>query len=355
MISNVTQRQYGYEAVTVTGLNVIELNSSNGPFAVVNARLGGSILCGATSKIYPYFSNILFADDSAIGDRRFKFSGPRNQRGVVHDADSGTYRILGTYPIFDQVDTAGNSKFMVSNGSIIYQSRTNTTITSNQNDYVIGDGTNRRLTTNGNYNITGMSGGVNGRFLLVTMESAYNITFKHNSSSSISANRINMSDSKDLVLGENEMAIFFHNGGHWKGYKLYNKSFDSIFTSTLNATGRITFNSVLTNKTSAIDGLIDVVLDTGSSNGVTMRGSKASVAYGATGRIYFRDDGSTTNTDMYITRAGSDNSGFKITASGRVKFVDSLFTPCIRDANGIYWRIKVSATGVLSADSTGQN
>jgi hypothetical protein len=317
MISNVTQRQYGYEADTVTGINVIEHNSFNGPFAIVNARLGGSVLCGASSKIYLSATNVLFADDSAIGDRRFKFSGPRNQRGLIHDIDSGTYRILGTYPIFDQVDTAGNSKFTVSNGSIIYQSRTNTTITSNQNDYAIGDGTNRRLVTNGNYNITGMSGGVNGRFLLVTMESAYKITFKHNSSSSISANRINMSDSKDLVLGENEMAIFFHNGGHWKGYKLYNKSFDSVFTTHITSSGDIKFSTTFTNKTSADAGTIDLVLDTGSSTGITMRGKKGGVAYGGTSRMYFLNDGA--NTSFNINRGGDTTKGLKMDSAGIIK------------------------------------
>lgn len=220
-----------------------------------------------------------------------------------------------------------------------------------------------------------------------------------------------MSDSKDLILSENEMAGFFHNGGNWKGFKFRNKSFDSLFASNAYISGRLKFITAITNKTGSTDGLIDVYCDTGISNGITTRGSKGGTAYGGTGRFYFRDDGSTTETNWYMTRAGSDLNGLYIkgnggvvipsttqsdsinsgalivkggigvtktihcdsinvkngisaangkftgiiTASDKIKFIDSTKTPIIKDAAGKYWRIKISVTGAITADSTGQN
>ena len=324
MLMNVVQREYARNSDstisfpdTVRGYVSIELNATQSEITITNSRICGSIALGATD-VRANIQNVKFSDKNHVGDRRVIFYGPRNQRGIVHEVDSGNIRIAGTYPIFDIVDTAGNSKFAVKNGSVVYQSRTNALITANQNDYEIGDGTNRKIESNGDYNITGMTGGENGRWIFITMTNAHTITFKHENASSVSANRFSMADGKDLLLGENEMAGFFHNGGNWKGFKFRNKTFDSLYAANISASGGIKFTTAITNKSGATDGLIDVVCDTGVANGVTTRASKGGAAYGGTGRIYFRDDGSTTETNLYLTRGGSDNTGLYIKGNGNV-------------------------------------
>jgi hypothetical protein len=64
---------------------------------------------------------------------------------------------------------------------------------------------------------------------------------------------------------------------------------------------------------------------------------------------------STSPTTGALTVAGGIGITGQSTTSNKIKFSDSTKTPTIKDAAGKFWRIKISTTGVITADSTGQN
>lgn len=63
-------------------------------------------------------------------------------------------------------------------------------ITANQNDYAIGVGTFFRLSTDASRNITGMTGGVDGKRITVSNVGSFDIVFTNQDAASTAANRI---------------------------------------------------------------------------------------------------------------------------------------------------------------------
>lgn len=77
------------------------------------------------------------------------------------------------------------------------------TIATSQNNYEptgFSNSVSMRLIASAAVNITGLAGGSDGRLMIVYNISAYNITFKHQSSSSTAANRFICSSGGDAVL-----------------------------------------------------------------------------------------------------------------------------------------------------------
>ena len=73
-------------------------------------------------------------------------------------------------------------------------------------------GINRlRISSSGAANITGMSGGTSGRFLIVTNVGANDITLNDENSGSTAANRFALNG--DMILGPNEGVALVYDGG----------------------------------------------------------------------------------------------------------------------------------------------
>lgn len=80
--------------------------------------------------------------------------------------------------------------------------------TSNQNDFDIGDNDDFLITADAARDVTGIAKGFDGRVVRFFNKSAFTITFKDNSGSSIAANRIQLIS--DLALAPDTGAAFFY-------------------------------------------------------------------------------------------------------------------------------------------------
>lgn len=89
------------------------------------------------------------------------------------------------------------------NGGFGNRDTANAQITSNQNDYAIGSGSSFLLNTDASRNITGITGGVNGKFLYIINNGSFNIVFTHQDASSTAANRIISSTAGNLTIAPN--------------------------------------------------------------------------------------------------------------------------------------------------------
>lgn len=73
-------------------------------------------------------------------------------------------------------------------------------ITSNQNNYAIGDYDVLRISSNAARTVTGLAEGLRGRFLFLFNVGAFTITLSHQSASSLAANRFKFSAAADYSL-----------------------------------------------------------------------------------------------------------------------------------------------------------
>jgi len=105
---------------------------------------------------------------------------------------------------------AGNNSTITFSGSFSYTAQSQT-LTTSQNNYVIGRSAFQRLNCTSASDITGIappSNGahVDGRMIRVFNVGTANLTLKHNSSSSTAANRMYASSGSDIVLAPNDYA-----------------------------------------------------------------------------------------------------------------------------------------------------
>ena len=105
-------------------------------------------------------------------------------------------------------------------GEIISGVNTVSQITANQNDF--DPGTNAILLLDidaGNRDITGFSGGTDGRILLVSLKATSGTAIlKHQNASSTAANRFALPNSADVTLGAHEGVTLWYDGdaSRWK-------------------------------------------------------------------------------------------------------------------------------------------
>ena len=85
-----------------------------------------------------------------------------------------------------------------------------TQITADQNDYAPGDYDVLRLSTDASRAITGLSGGVKGRRLLLINVGAFNFTLPHQSGSSAIANRIITKSGATVTVAPNGSAELYY-------------------------------------------------------------------------------------------------------------------------------------------------
>lgn len=87
---------------------------------------------------------------------------------------------------------------------------TPTQITSNQNDYSIGDSPAIRLSSDASRNITGIQNGKAGRLLLIINIGSQNIVLKDEDTGSVAANRIACAGSVDLTLNGDDAVFLWY-------------------------------------------------------------------------------------------------------------------------------------------------
>jgi len=101
-----------------------------------------------------------------------------------------------------------------------YTSNTTAQITANTDNYALATSTFMRLSTDAARDLTGITGGVDGRTLLLVNVGAQNLVLKHQTTST-EANRILCSTGADITLSENQAADLIYDGTtlRWRAFK----------------------------------------------------------------------------------------------------------------------------------------
>lgn len=105
------------------------------------------------------------------------------------------------------------------NGSVRFSAISPAQITSNQDDYALGAGVFFRLSTDAQRNITGFTGGLNGRHIVIANVGSFNINIVNNSTST-AANRIITGIGTDLVIPPDQILnlIYDSTTTRWRAY-----------------------------------------------------------------------------------------------------------------------------------------
>lgn len=88
-------------------------------------------------------------------------------------------------------------------GGEAWRQTTKAQITANQNDYAIGSQSSFRMSSDASRNITGFTGGVDGKILIIRNVGAQNIVFTHEDTNSVAANRITCSTAANITIAAN--------------------------------------------------------------------------------------------------------------------------------------------------------
>ncbi len=86
------------------------------------------------------------------------------------------------------------------NGGIALRQQSPTQITANQNNYAIGAQTSFRLSSDASRNVTGLTGGVDGKIITIRNVGTQNIVFTHEDGASTAANRFFFSTAGNITL-----------------------------------------------------------------------------------------------------------------------------------------------------------
>ena len=108
--------------------------------------------------------------------------------------------------IFVRVEALDENRFLPIEGVNINETVYPSSLSADQDDYDVGDGTFYAIVAFPAVNITGFAGGVEGRVIELLNVGRENITLKHADSSSLASNRIESPTGADVVLGEAQTA-----------------------------------------------------------------------------------------------------------------------------------------------------
>lgn len=142
--------------------------------------------------------------------------------GAMKTAGRGT---IGIYELYD----------CSNGGSLAFKASTPAEITTSQNNYVLTGSAFQRLNCTAASDITGVAppGGshVDGRMITIHNVGTAKITLKHDSSSSIAANRFITPTAGDIVLGPNRIvqAIYDETSTRWR---LHGETYPYIYPTT---------------------------------------------------------------------------------------------------------------------------
>ena len=95
-------------------------------------------------------------------------------------------------------------------------------ITANQNNYAPGDFSVLRLSTDASRDVTGFSGGAQGRLLILFNVGANDIVLKHQDANSTAGNRILANTAADITISANEIAFLWYDSttARWRATEL---------------------------------------------------------------------------------------------------------------------------------------
>ena len=193
--------------------------TSNNTF--IGNDAGGGITTGANNVCVGRFGGRYLANGSSALTTPVNsvYVGP-DSRGTNSDSNS---IVIGYQAIGEGANTVviGNSstvqqhfyatRYIKTEGSLVFASSTPAAIVANQNDYVLTGSAFQRLNCTTASDITGIApptGGahVDGRMIRLVSVGTATVTLKHNDSDSAAANRIYMSSGNHLALAVNEWA-----------------------------------------------------------------------------------------------------------------------------------------------------
>ena len=102
-----------------------------------------------------------------------------------------------------------------------FHTATNAQITANQNNYAIGNGTRFRLSTDAARNITGITGGADGKMLIIHNVGGFNIVLQDQNAGSLAGNRIITGTGADLTVATNQSVILTYDvtTARWRIFK----------------------------------------------------------------------------------------------------------------------------------------
>jgi hypothetical protein len=143
--------------------------------------------------------------------------------GAVNDAQlftSEKMRIVSNGNV--GVGTNAPNVRMDINGGLALRLTTKSEASSNIDNYNIGAGTYFRLSNSIALTITGVSGGYNGKMLIITNVGSTNITLTHLGAGSLAANRFYMSTAASVILQPNHTITFIYDSvsQYWRDIAL---------------------------------------------------------------------------------------------------------------------------------------
>lgn len=119
--------------------------------------------------------------------------------------------------------TATNAfKSLFLNDGLHLQSTSPAQLTGNTDDWAVGQYSFVRLDTDGAYDLTGVSGGLDGHVLVLVNVAASTMTVKNQDASSAAANRFQMNTGADLALAQHNMMLAIYDGvtERWRAAEL---------------------------------------------------------------------------------------------------------------------------------------
>jgi hypothetical protein len=183
------------------GSNFTATNSGAGTANSRTLRIGGgnSTSSGSTSYTGILADYTINQTSTATGDNYF-----------IRHIPTETSVLGGNYFIVTS-STAAKSGFgtvtpnvtLDINGGVASRQTTKSEITANQNDYAIGSGTAFRMSSDASRNVTGLTGGSDGKLLIIRNVGAQNIVFTNEDAASTAANRITTSTGANITLAPN--------------------------------------------------------------------------------------------------------------------------------------------------------
>jgi len=160
---------------------------------LASGTLSGSSLSTGSNNIIIGGNAIEFGADA---------SNQLNIQNIIYGTgNSGTGTTVSTGNI--GIATAAPNVTFDVNGGIAYRQTTKAQITANQNDYAIGAQSSFRINSDAARNITGITGGFDGKLLIIRNTGAFAITFTHQDALSTATNRILCSTGANISLAAN--------------------------------------------------------------------------------------------------------------------------------------------------------
>lgn len=95
-------------------------------------------------------------------------------------------------------------------GGMATRHTTKSQITADQNDYAIGVQTAFRMSSDASRNVTGLTGGVDGKWLIISNVGAQDIVFTHEDAASTAANRITSSTGANITVSGGHTITFIY-------------------------------------------------------------------------------------------------------------------------------------------------